>query len=47
MGLGLDVSRRLADLMGADLVYERIGDETHFSLHLSSVNVPDVTRADS
>ena len=47
MGLGLNVSRILADLMGADLVYERIGGETHFSLDLSLVDAPDVTRADS
>ena len=47
MGLGLNVSRTLADLMGADLVYERIGGETHFSLDLKLVDAPDVTRADS
>lgn len=47
MGLGLNVSRTLADLMGADLGYERIGGETHFSLDLSLVDAPDVTRVDS
>ncbi len=47
MGLGLNVSRTLADLMGADLVYERVGGETHFSVDLRLVEAPDVTRADS
>ncbi len=46
MGLGLNVSRTLADLMGADLVYERIGGETHFSLDLGLVDAPNITRAD-
>lgn len=39
MGLGLNVSRTLADLMGARLRYQRHADETHFQLDLARTEV--------
>jgi signal transduction histidine kinase len=34
MGLGLHVSKQLAQLMGGDLTYSRVTDETCFTLSL-------------
>ncbi len=47
MGLGLNVSRMLADLMGTKLVYERFGSETHFSIDLDLADVSDVASGDA
>jgi signal transduction histidine kinase len=41
MGLGLNVSRMLADLIGSKLVHERIGGETHFSIDLDLGDASD------
>jgi signal transduction histidine kinase len=34
VGLGLAVSRKLANLMAGDVTYQRVGDETVFELSL-------------
>ncbi|MEX1208543.1 MAG: HAMP domain-containing sensor histidine kinase [Acidimicrobiia bacterium] len=39
IGLGLAVSQRLARLMGGELSYARVGDETQFVLELPSASV--------
>jgi signal transduction histidine kinase len=41
IGLGLAVSQRLTRLMGGDLRYARVGDETRFTLVLPMVPVSE------
>lgn len=40
VGLGLAVARRLARLMGGDLIYERTGNISVFELHLPRAELP-------
>lgn len=47
MGLGLNISRTLAHLMGASLDYRRIDDETHFVLRLPTVKRGDAASSAS
>jgi signal transduction histidine kinase len=39
VGLGLAVSRQLADLMQGDLVYRRVGETSRFELTLPLASV--------
>jgi signal transduction histidine kinase len=45
IGLGLAVSHRLARLMGGDLRYERVGNQTQFTLDLRAASVAEMAES--
>jgi PAS domain S-box-containing protein len=45
IGLGLAVSHRLARLMGGDLRYERVGNQTQFTLELRAASVAEMAES--